>query len=85
MLIRHWKTALATALCAAAFSQLGLAQVAPPSILQIDIANDVLYFKDTSDVTKFATDPNVATTLAGAKTSAGQSPSPTLWPSMASA
>ena len=62
MLLPHWKTALATALCAAACSQLGLAQVAP-SILQIDIANHVLYFNDTSDVTRYGTDPNPATTL----------------------
>ena len=60
MLLRHWKTALATALCAAACSQLGLAQVAPPSILQIDVANNVLYQEDTSDVSKFATDPKVS-------------------------
>src|SRR5947209_19936478 len=63
MLLRHWKTALATALCAAAFSHLGLAQVAAPSILQIDIANHVLYFNDTSDVAKYGADPNVDTTL----------------------
>src|SRR5882757_7479271 len=62
VLLRYWKTALATALCAAACSQPGLAQVAAPSILQIDIANHVLYFNDTSDVTKYGTDPNVATT-----------------------
>jgi uncharacterized protein (TIGR03437 family) len=59
MLLRHWKTALAAALCAAACSRLGLAQIAPPSILQIDVANNVLYQEDTSDVSKFATDPNV--------------------------
>ena len=64
MLLLHWKTALATALCAAAFSQLGLAQVAPPSILQIDMANNVLYSKDTSDVSKFGTNPNVDRRLA---------------------
>ena len=63
MLMRHLKTALATALCAAACSQLSLAQVAVPSILQIDIANHVLYFNDTSDVTKYGTAPNGATTL----------------------
>ena len=57
------KTALAMALCAAACSHLGLAQVAAPSILQIDIANHVLYFNDTSDVAKYGTDPNAATTL----------------------
>lgn len=53
------KTALATVLCAAAWSQLGLAQVPPPSILQIDVANNVLYREDTSDVSKFATAPTV--------------------------
>src|SRR2546423_7004110 len=63
MLMRHWKTALATALCTAACSRLGLAQVAGPSILQIDIANHVLYFNDTSDVAKYGTDPNAATSL----------------------
>jgi uncharacterized protein (TIGR03437 family) len=62
MLLRHWKTTLATALCAAACSQLGLAQVAAPSILQIDIANHVLYLEDT-DVSKFATDSKVTTTV----------------------
>ena len=56
----HWKTVLAAALCAAAFSQPGLAQVATPSILQIDVANNVLYQEDTPDVSKFATNPNVA-------------------------
>ena len=61
ILMRYWKTALATALCAAACSQPGMAQVAP-SILQIDIANHVLYFNDTSDVAKYGTDPNVGTT-----------------------
>ncbi|MBZ5626496.1 MAG: hypothetical protein LAQ69_48610 [Acidobacteriia bacterium] len=60
MLPRHWKTALVTALWAATCSQPGLAQVAAPTILQIDIANHVLYFGD-SDVSKFGTDPNVTT------------------------
>lgn len=55
-----WKAALAATLCAAAFSQTGLAQVPPASILQIDVANNVLYDEDTGDVTKFARNPNVA-------------------------
>lgn len=55
----HWKTVLATALCAAAFSQPGSAQVAPPSILQIDVANNVLYNQDIGDATKFARIPSV--------------------------
>src|SRR5436190_21502601 len=59
----HWKTALATALCAAACSQLSMAQVAPPTILQIDTADVVLYFEDTPDPSSFATDPNVPTRL----------------------
>jgi hypothetical protein len=57
-LLRLWKPALAATLCAAAFSQTGLAQVATPSILQIDVANNVLYDEDASDVSKFATDLN---------------------------
>ena len=62
----YWKTAFASALCALAFAQLGVAQVAPPSILQIDVANNVLYFEDTSDLARFATDPTVTTgTLPG--------------------
>jgi len=64
MLRLHWKTALATALCVAACTRLGLAQIPPASILQIDVANNVLYLQDTSDVSKFATDPK-ATTVAG--------------------
>ncbi len=67
MLLLRWKTVLATALCAAAFSQPGLAQVAAPSILQIDVANNVLYQEDTSDVSKFATNPNVTADSHGAK------------------
>ncbi len=54
---RFWTGALAATLWAAAFSQTGLAQVAPPSILQIDVANNVLYQEDTSDVSQFATAP----------------------------
>ena len=53
------KTALAMALCAAACSQFSSAQVAPPVILQIDLTNNVVYFQDTTDVSKYATDPNV--------------------------
>src|SRR5579871_3166352 len=63
MLRLHWKTVFATALCAAAFSQPVLAQVATPSILEIDVANNVLYLQDTSAVSKFATDPKAATVI----------------------
>ena len=58
--LRRWKTALA-ATCAAAFSYQGLAQVPPATILRIDTANVVLYLEDTSDLSKFATDPNPTT------------------------
>src|SRR5437867_2712578 len=58
MITRHWKAALATVLCTAAFSQPGLAQVAPPTILEIDIENLVQYYVDTSDLARFATEPN---------------------------
>ncbi len=60
VLLGYWKTAVATALCAAGCSQLGLAQVTAASIVQIDIANHVLYFAD-SDISKFGTDANVTT------------------------
>src|SRR5579864_1068491 len=67
MLLPLWRTALAAALCAAAFCQPGLAQVPPASVLRIDVANNVLYQEDTSDVSKFATNPNVAADSHGAK------------------
>jgi uncharacterized protein (TIGR03437 family) len=57
------KTALAMALCAATCSQFSSAQVAPPVILQIDLTNNVLYIQDTSDIFKYATEPNVTTPL----------------------
>jgi len=52
------------ALCAAASAQFSSAQVAPPVILQIDLTNNVVYFQDTADVSKYATDPNVTTPTA---------------------
>ena len=55
---RRGKTSLAMALWAAACSQLSLAQVTAPSILQIDLADHVLYFQDAFDLSKFATEPN---------------------------
>ena len=61
--LRRGETALAAALCAAACCQLSLAQVAAPSILQIDLTDHVLYFEDITagDLSKFGTDPNVTT------------------------
>src|SRR5689334_10732964 len=61
MFLLQWKTSLAAVLCAAAYSQAGLAQQPPASILTIEVDNLVQYLGDTSDPSKFATDPNVGT------------------------
>lgn len=37
----------------------GQGQVSPPTILEIDIENQVQYYVDTSDLSKLATEPNV--------------------------
>jgi uncharacterized protein (TIGR03437 family) len=63
MLLTNWKTSLTTVLCAAAFSQLALAQVAPPTILQVDVENLLGYLEDSNDFAKFATDPNATTSV----------------------
>lgn len=55
------KTLLAIALCVVGCAQTGLAQVQPVTILTIDVENVVQYFEDTSDVSKFATDPSITT------------------------
>jgi hypothetical protein len=65
--LRFWKTALAGALCAAAFSQPDLAQVPPASVLRIDTVNAIVYFEDTGDVSKFAADPNMTMPMASGK------------------
>ena len=66
-LLRLRKTALAAALCAAAFSQPALAQVPPASVLRIDTVNAVAYYEDTGDVSKFAADPNMPTPMTPGK------------------
>ena len=53
------KALLATALCAVACFPSVLAQGLAPTILQIDIENFVRYVEDTSDPSKFATNPNI--------------------------
>jgi uncharacterized protein (TIGR03437 family) len=55
--------ALGAALCC----QPTMAQVGPPVILQIDLTNNVLYFQDTSDISKYATEPNVTPLTAGVR------------------
>ena len=61
MLLLNWKTALTTVLCA---SRLGVAQVAPATVLEVQAENFVAYVGDVSDVLKFATDPGVTTASA---------------------
>ena len=48
-------------LCGFGFWNVAPAQVAPVSILEIDVENRVQYFEDTADPSKFAGDPNVTT------------------------
>ncbi len=48
-------------LMVAAYCSPGYGQVAPPAILEVDVENWVHYVEDSSDLSKFATDPNVTT------------------------
>src|SRR6267378_5976364 len=59
------KTALATVVCALACSQPGMAQVAPPINLQVDVENFVVYTYDVTDFSKFATDQSKTTSSLG--------------------
>ena len=45
--------------------QAGLAQMAPPTILEIDIESFVAYYDDVPDVSKRATDPTATTAVLG--------------------
>jgi hypothetical protein len=67
MQLPHGKRALVTALCAATFSQLCLAEVAPPVILQIDYENRVRYVEDVSDPSKFGILPGPVAATSGLK------------------
>jgi hypothetical protein len=58
---------LAVTLCAAAFSQRGLAQNPPATVLRIDTGNVVYYSQDTGDIFKYAIDPNVTTNTAAGR------------------
>ncbi len=55
-----WKTFAVAALWAASW-HVSLAQVAPATILEIDLENRVQYVGDISDVSKLASDPSVTT------------------------
>ena len=62
-MIRKVETlAMAVLLMAASCTQ-GRGQVTPATILEIDVENYVTYFEDTSDLSKFATDPNRTTAV----------------------
>src|SRR6266849_1189592 len=50
---------------AVSWCQAGLAQMAPPTILEIDIESFVAYYDDIPDVSKRATDPNATTAVLG--------------------
>jgi uncharacterized protein (TIGR03437 family) len=49
------------AVLTAAYCSPGYGQVTPPAILEVDVENWVHYVEDSSDLSKFATDPNVTT------------------------
>jgi uncharacterized protein (TIGR03437 family) len=50
-------------LLAVLYCSLGLGQVTPAAIFAIDVENLVQYHEDISDVSKFATDPNITTAV----------------------
>jgi hypothetical protein len=50
-------------LLVAVYCTLGKGQASPPTILEVDVQNVVRYFEDTSDLSKFATDPNATTAV----------------------
>src|SRR5260370_37131793 len=47
----------------AAYGAMGQGKVQPATILEIDVENSVRYQEDSSDLSKFATDPNVTTAI----------------------
>jgi len=60
-MIRKTQMLAMTFLLVGLYCRPGLGQVAPPTILTIDVENFVNYRGDVSDVTKLATDPNITT------------------------
>lgn len=58
-----WKKFTAVALCVAASCGIGLAQVSPATILEVDVENRVSYSDDTFDFSKLGTDPGVTTAV----------------------
>jgi len=60
-MIHKAKTLAMTILLVVLYCTPGRGQAPPTTILEIDVENMGLYFQDISDVSKFATDPNVTT------------------------
>lgn len=58
-MIRYVRTILVTVLLTGLHSMLAQGQQPPPTILTIDVENHVEYQNDTSDVSKYATIPNL--------------------------
>ncbi|HEV8131328.1 MAG TPA: hypothetical protein VGQ81_08745 [Acidobacteriota bacterium] len=58
-MIPRLKVFAMTVLFLAFYCNLGVGQVPPLAILQIDLENHVQYYQDISDASKFATDPNI--------------------------
>src|SRR3989338_1750643 len=55
------RTCVLTALSLIIFYQLALGQTAPATILDVELANFVVYFGDVTDYSRLATDPNRTT------------------------
>ena len=64
-MIRKAETLAVTLLLVALYCTLGQGQATPATILEIDTENQVIYYEDVFDVSRFATDPNVTTTAVG--------------------
>ena len=62
-MIRKVETLAMAVLWMAASCTLGRGQVTPATILEIDVENYVQYVEDSSDLSKFATDPSVTTAV----------------------
>lgn len=63
--VGHRGRRFAIAGCLSLWGVVGIAQVSPPALLEIDIENYVQYWDDGGDPSKFATDANQRTTTLG--------------------
>ena len=60
-MLATYRTLALAALSAVAYCQWALGQAAPATILDIELANFVVYFSDVTDYSRLATDPNRTT------------------------